>query len=138
MGTTTDRTTGNSPDSTPPSRRWWAVAGLVTIVASWVLLMLTSALALPALAALTILLFSWGVIGGIVNGLGLNRLPRATLVQIIAGFVLVFLGLWLGANEEPSAIFGGGLLVYPGVALVLNPLVVRLVRQSLQNRRTGR
>ena len=88
--------------------------------------------------ALTILLFSWGVIGGIVNGLGLNRLPRATLVQIIAGFVLVFLGLWLGANEEPSAIFGGGLLVYPGVALVLNPLVVRLVRQSLQNRRTGR
>ena len=86
------------------------------------------------LIPLTWLLFAWGILGGIVNGTGLSTRHRATLWQVIAGAVLVVLGMWFGRQDagEP-VIFSLGLLVYPGVALIINPIILRVVRR----RRSG-
>lgn len=125
------------PNPRPPRlpRQWWASAGLATLAASFVLLAVLVWTGAPNLIALNVLLLSWGVIATPINGLGLNTVRRATLYQVLAGFVLVILGMWLGAGDaDKPVIFSFGLLIYPGAALVLNPVVVRVV-ETIRARR---
>ncbi|MGO1437394.1 MAG: hypothetical protein ACTH0D_08130 [Candidatus Corynebacterium faecigallinarum] len=138
-----NRSAARSADHDPggvPSRTW-AIIGGVAVVASFILLPIAARVGATSsadtafvLIPLTWLLFSWGILGGIVNGTGLSTRHRATLWQVIAGAVLVVLAMWFGRQDagEP-VIFSLGLLVYPGVALIINPMILRVVRR----RRSG-
>lgn len=87
------------------------------------------------LTCLIFLTFSWGILGGIVNATGLSALRGAALGQVVVGILLFIVGLWFRHQDagEP-VIFSAGLLVYPAVALILNPLIVGVVG----HRRSGR
>lgn len=123
------------PPPAPPA--WWMRAGISAVLGSVVVLAILVWTDAPSLFALAVLVFAWGLIGIVINGRGLNRLRRATLYQVTAGLVLVILGMWLGADGTATGETGNtvtfGLLIYPGSALALNPVVVR-VAETLRAR----